>query len=123
MCFTFSGTYGLVAVLNASISKGSETETLVTTLAPLLSDVSGSGDSDSSDEFLDTASTNDTFVDCSRFSGTVSPNSGNMTTNVHSATNLSDIPAKEIVIVMLMLALWLYSIALTRKAWYRILKE
>ena len=38
-------------------------------------------------------------------------------------TKLGDIPAKEIIIVVLMLALWIYSIVLTRKAWYRILKE
>ncbi len=38
-------------------------------------------------------------------------------------TDLSEIPAKEIIIVILMLSLWLYSIVLTRKAWYRILKE
>ncbi len=39
------------------------------------------------------------------------------------ATGIGDIPAKEIIIVVLMLALWIYSIILTRKAWYRILKE
>ncbi|TRY70749.1 hypothetical protein TCAL_07346 [Tigriopus californicus] len=38
-------------------------------------------------------------------------------------TNLSDIPPKEVIIVILMLLLWLYSILLTRKAWYRLLKE
>ena len=38
-------------------------------------------------------------------------------------TNLSEIPAKEIIIVVLMLSLWLYSIHATRKAWHRLLKE
>ena len=38
-------------------------------------------------------------------------------------TNLADIPAKEIIIVILMLSLWIYSIVLTRRAWYQFLKE
>ena len=38
-------------------------------------------------------------------------------------TNLSEIPAKEIIIVLLMLSLWLYSINMTRRAWKRLLKE
>lgn len=38
-------------------------------------------------------------------------------------TNLSEIPAKEIIIVVLMLSLWLYSIHATRRAWHRLLKE
>ena len=40
-----------------------------------------------------------------------------------NSTNLADIPAKEIIIVMLMLSLWMYSIILTRRAWYQFLKE
>lgn len=48
---------------------------------------------------------------------------GNMTHHLHKATNLSEIPVKEIIIVLGMLGLWFYSIVLTRKAWYRILKE
>ena len=38
-------------------------------------------------------------------------------------TNLSDIPAKEVIIVLLMLSLWLYAIHMTRRAWQRLLKE
>lgn len=38
-------------------------------------------------------------------------------------TNLSEIPAKEVIIVMLMLSLWLYAIHMTRRAWQRLLKE
>ena len=38
-------------------------------------------------------------------------------------TNLSEIPAKEVIIVMLMLSLWFYSIYMTRKAYHRLLKE
>jgi hypothetical protein len=37
-------------------------------------------------------------------------------------TNLSEIPTKEIIIVLLMLSLWLYAIHLTRRAWVRLLK-
>jgi len=37
--------------------------------------------------------------------------------------DFSAIPTKEIVIVIMMLALWLFSILQTRKAWYRLLKE
>ena len=48
---------------------------------------------------------------------------GNITHHLHKATNLSEIPVKEIIIVLGMLGLWFYSIVLTRKAWYRILKE
>ena len=44
-------------------------------------------------------------------------------TDISDGGVFSDIPPKEVIIVLLMLALWLYSIALTRKAWYRILKE
>lgn len=47
-------------------------------------------------------------------------------TSVAAATEptvLSDIPPKEVIIVVAMLALWVYSIVLTRKAWYRILKQ
>ena len=47
----------------------------------------------------------------------------NGTEVVRKGTNLAEIPAKEIIIVVLMLGLWAYSIMLTRKAWYRILKE
>ena len=36
-------------------------------------------------------------------------------------TNLSEIPAKEVIIVMLMLSL--YAIHMTRRAWQRLLKE
>ena len=38
-------------------------------------------------------------------------------------TDFSEIPAKEIIIVILMLGLWVYSIILTRRAWYQFLKE
>ena len=38
-------------------------------------------------------------------------------------TNLSEIPAKEVIIVLLMLSLWLYAIHMTRRAWQRLLKE
>ena len=38
-------------------------------------------------------------------------------------TNFGDIPAKEIIIVLLMLSLWIYSIVLTRRAWAHFLKE
>ena len=38
-------------------------------------------------------------------------------------TNFGDIPAKEIIIVVLMLSLWIYSIVLTRRAWAHFLKE
>ena len=38
-------------------------------------------------------------------------------------TDFSEIPAKEIIIVILMLSLWVYSIILTRRAWYQFLKE
>ena len=38
-------------------------------------------------------------------------------------TNLSEIPAKEVIIVVLMLSLWLYAIHMTRRAWQRLLKE
>ena len=38
-------------------------------------------------------------------------------------TDFSAIPTKEIIIVVLMLMLWIYSIMQTRKAWYRLLKE
>ena len=40
-----------------------------------------------------------------------------------SPTNLSEIPAKEVIIVVLMLSLWIYSIHMTRRAWHRLLKE
>ncbi len=39
------------------------------------------------------------------------------------ASVLFDIPPKEIVIVVAMLGLWIYSIIITRRAWYRILKQ
>ena len=38
-------------------------------------------------------------------------------------TNLSEIPAKEVIIVVLMLSLWMYAIHMTRRAWQRLLKE
>ena len=38
-------------------------------------------------------------------------------------TNLSEIPAKEVIIVVLMLSLWIYAIHMTRRAWQRLLKE
>ena len=40
-----------------------------------------------------------------------------------SPTNLSEIPTKEVIIVLLMLSLWIYSIHMTRRAWHRLLKE
>ena len=99
-CFPFaiSGTFGVVEVItNAS----------VTTLSPL------------SDENSDTK--NETLVDCSM---TVANNSSTSDVVVGpKVTNLEEIPAKEIIIVILMLGLWLYSIVLTRKAWVKILKE
>ena len=38
-------------------------------------------------------------------------------------TDFSAIPTKEIIIVIFMLLLWFYSLMLTRKAWYKLLKE
>ncbi len=39
------------------------------------------------------------------------------------AAVLFDIPPKEVIIVVAMLGLWIYSIVITRRAWYRILKQ
>lgn len=108
-----AGTYGLVAILNGTAKEISTNAT--TTLATLLDqDSEGSGD----DGFLDDGglSINETFVDCTM-------GQSNATHIGPKVTNLSDIPAKEIFIVIMMLGLWVYSIILTRKAWYRILKE
>ena len=83
------------------------TNASVTTLSPL------------GDENSDTK--NETLVDCSM---TVANNSSTSDVVVGpKVTNLEEIPAKEIIIVILMLGLWLYSIVLTRKAWVKILKE
>ena len=49
--------------------------------------------------------------------------SENMTVVVMKPTNLAEIPVKEVIIIIGMLGLWFYSILLTRKAWYRLLKE
>jgi hypothetical protein len=43
-------------------------------------------------------------------------------TLVPNPTDLSDIPAKEIIIVIMMLSLWLYSIVATWQLWHKILK-
>lgn len=110
------GTYGLVAVLNATAEEISSnaTTTLATLLEGLEGDPEGSGDEGG---LLDDGlSINETFVDCTMVQS-------NATHIGPKATNLSEIPAKEIFIVVMMLGLWVYSIILTRKAWYRILKE
>ena len=103
-----------MAILNATAKEISNT-TLATTLLEDDSDSSG-GTNSSLTAIEDTEAVNETFVDC----GTVLGNSSYIGPK---ATNLSDIPAKEIFIVIMMLGLWVYSIILTRKAWYRILKE
>ena len=91
--FSFAGRYGAVAVLNAT------SQEFKSTLAPFLN----------ASEIEENPTKNNTnFIDC--FPST-------------QGTNLAEIPAKEIIIVVLMLGLWVYSIILTRKAWYRILKE
>ena len=91
----FSGTFGVVEVVkNASL----------TTLSPIVGD------------YDENQSGNDTFVNNCTLQG-------NSTQVERKPTNLGEIPAKEIIIVFLMLGLWVYSILLTRKAWYRILKE
>ena len=110
-----AGTYGLVAILNATAKEISTNAS--TTLATLLEqdqELEGSG----ADDGLDGGglSINETFVDCTMVQS-------NATHIGPKVTNLSDIPAKEIFIVIMMLGLWVYSIILTRKAWYRILKE
>lgn len=102
-----------MAILNGTAKEISTNAT--TTLATLLDqDSEGSGD----DGFLDDGglSINETFVDCTM-------GQSNATHIGPKVTNLSEIPAKEIFIVIMMLGLWVYSIILTRKAWYRILKE
>ena len=97
--FFVSGTFGVVEVItNAS----------VTTLSPI------------SDENSD--SKNETLVDCSISVANNSSLSEDVVMGP-KVTNLEEIPAKEIIIVILMLGLWLYSIVLTRKAWVKILKE
>ena len=100
-----------MAILNGTAK---EISTNVTTLATtLLEDVDEANNGTNSNEM----SINETFVDCN--TGVL----GNTSYIGPKATNLSDIPAKEIFIVIMMLGLWVYSIILTRKAWYRILKE
>ena len=44
-------------------------------------------------------------------------------TLVPNPTDIGDIPAKEVIIVLLMLSLWFYSIILTWSNWNKILKE
>ena len=90
-----SGTYGLVEVVKNA-----------TTISPIVTD----GDNESG---------NDTFIDCTVALQT------NITDEMGSKTytNFDEIPAKEIIIVVLMLGLWFYSILLTRKAWVKILRE
>jgi len=128
------GTYGLVAVLNATLtaerlkanlndslgadnnSSGVKLELETTSPLPsLLNDSLSSIENDESMFAPLVNSSNASLIDCT------SP-SGNMTV-VHKPTNLAEIPVKEIIIVLGMLGLWFYSILLTRKAWYRILKE
>jgi hypothetical protein len=43
-------------------------------------------------------------------------------TLVPNPTDLGEIPAKEIIIVIMMLSLWLYSIVATWQLWHKILK-
>ena len=97
-----------------STSGGDVIKDLETTLGPLPSLLNDSF-SIENDELL----SNGSFLDCTNHLQT-----GNMTHHhLHKATNFSEIPVKEIIIVLGMLGLWFYSIVLTRKAWYRILKE
>jgi hypothetical protein len=93
----FLGTYGLVNILNVTRTSLEN----VTKLPSLFED--------------DLSQSNETALDCQ--------NQPNITRIGPQVTNLSEIPAKEIIIVFIMLGLWLYSIVLTRKAWYRLLKE
>ena len=76
-----------------------------------------SGTYGSVDVMNDTESENDTLLtfNCSTSDVDFQPST--------NPTNLADIPAKEIIIVILMLSLWIYSIVLTRRAWYQFLKE
>jgi len=122
------GTYGLVSVLNATLTEESSNDSindssgvkdLDTTMAPPQSLPSLLNDSFNitNDELL--FPSNDSLLDgCADHL-----HIGNITHHLHKATNLSEIPVKEIIIVLGMLGLWFYSIVLTRKAWYRILKE
>lgn len=126
------GTYGLVAVLNATLTaerlkanlndslgdsisgnSSSVKELETTTSHSLLNDSLSSTEND--ELFAAASSSNASLLDCIT-------HPGNMTV-VHKPTNLAEIPVKEILIVLGMLGLWFYSIVLTRKAWYRILKE
>ena len=98
--YIFPGTFGEVAVINGSVTfdpglNSTSQWAIDPSLAPPnAADLAGSGS------------------DCA-----------NGTRTDIEPTILSEIPAKEIIIVCLMLALWIYSILLTKKAWYRILKE
>jgi len=132
------GTYGLVAVLNATLKAESLKEAsndeggihssnsgagvikdLETTLGPLPSLLNDSFSGIENDELLLGSASNGSFLDCTNHL-----QSDNITHHhLHKATNFSEIPVKEIIIVLGMLGLWFYSIVLTRKAWYRILKE
>lgn len=116
------GTYGLVSVLNATLTEESSNDSindssgvkdLDTTMAPPQSLPSLLNDSFNieNDELL--FPSNDSLLDgCADHL-----HIGNMTHHLHKATNLSEIPVKEIIIVLGMLGLWFYSIVLTRKAW------
>ena len=100
--------------IHSSNSGAGVIKDLETTLGPLPSLLNDSF-SIENDELL----SNGSFLDCTNHLQT-----GNMTHHhLHKATNFSEIPVKEIIIVLGMLGLWFYSIVLTRKAWYRILKE
>ena len=107
-----------MAILNATAKSVTNTTLATTLLEDDLDSSSGTNNSSGLAEAIEAAeASNETFVDCG---GTIL---GNSTYIGPKATNLSDIPAKEIFIVIMMLGLWVYSIILTRKAWYRILKE
>ena len=101
-----------MAILNATAEEISTNTTLAALLEDDEASVTGSETGNSSD-----LAVNETFVDCTTVLGNTTGPYGT------KVTNLSEIPAKEIFIVIMMLGLWVYSIILTRKAWYRILKE
>lgn len=106
--YDVSGTYGVARVVNDTAK-----DILTTTLTPLLS---------AADE--DESETSESLQNCSLPLTTSNSTDALITPiGMRKVTNLADIPAKEIIIVLLMLGLWIYSIILTRKAWYRILKE
>ena len=91
--FSISGTYGSVNIVNDTI------------------EVDGDTTIDDYDETLFNLNCNNDTTTKLEFRPSLKP------------TNFGDIPAKEIIIVLLMLSLWIYSIVLTRRAWAHFLKE